>query len=60
MRGWFYPKKKKMHANHANLIMRYLSIQQSNVEIGHTVTTVRISRSFLCYAIHELMHVMQL
>jgi len=24
MRGWFYPKK--MHANRANLIMRYLSI----------------------------------
>ena len=26
---------------------------------GHTVITVRISRSFLWYAMNELMHVMQ-
>ena len=58
MRGWFHPKK--MHANGANLIMRYLSIQRFNLEIGHTVTTIKISRSFLCYEMNELMYVMQL
>ena len=48
-----------MHVDRANLIMRYLSIQRSNLEIKHTVAIVRISRSFLWYAMKELMHVMQ-
>ena len=42
-----------------NLIMRYLSIRWSNLETGHTIITVRISRSFLWYAMNELIHVMQ-
>ena len=58
MHSWFHPNK--MHADRANLIMQYLSIRRSDMEIEHTVTTVRISRSFLCYAMNELMHVMQL
>ena len=49
-----------MHANHENLIMWYLSIRQSNFGIGYTVAIVKISRSFLWYAINELMHVIQL
>ena len=36
-----------MHADRANLIMRYLSIQWSDLEIKHTVAIVRFSRSFL-------------
>ena len=36
-----------MRADCANLIMRYLSIRWSDLETGHTVVTVRISRSFL-------------
>ena len=36
----------KMYVNCANLIMRYLSIRRSDLETGHTVATVRISRSF--------------
>jgi len=58
MHDWFHPNK--MHADCENLIMWYLSIRQSNLEIGHTVATVRISRSLLGYAMNELMHVMQL
>ena len=49
-----------MHVDRANLIMWYLSIRRSDLELGHTVITVRISRSFLYYAMNELMHVMQL
>ena len=49
-----------MHANHANLIMQYISIWQFDAEIRYIVATVRISRSFLWYAINELMHVMKL
>jgi len=48
MHGRFHPKK--MHADRANLIMWYLSIRRSNLEIRHTVATVRTSRSFLWYA----------
>ena len=58
MRGWFH--SNKIHVDRVNLIMRYLSIRRSNLELGHTVMTVRISRSFLCYAMNEFMHVMQL
>ena len=45
MRGRLY--LDAMHADRANLIMRYLSIRQSDLETGHTATTIRISRSFL-------------
>ena len=41
------PYLDTMHANRANLIMRYLSIQWSNLETKNTVVTVRILRSFL-------------
>ena len=58
MRGQFH--LNKMHVYNANLIMRHLSIQRSNLELGHTVTTIRISKSFLCYEMNELMHVMLL
>ena len=44
MRGRFY--LDIIHADHANLIMRYLSIQWSNLETKHTIVTIRISRSF--------------
>ena len=53
------PYLDTMHADHANLIMWYLSIRWSNVETEHTIVTVRISRSFLWYAMNELIHVMQ-
>ena len=42
MHGWFHPNK--MYVDCANLIMRYLTIQRSDLEIQHTVATVRISR----------------
>ena len=48
-----------MQVDHANLIMQYLSIQWFDLETGHTVATVRISKSFLWYAMNDLMHVMQ-
>ena len=57
MRGRLY--LDTMHVNRANLIMRYLSIQWSDLETGHTVVIVKIWRSFLWYAMNELMHVMQ-
>ena len=44
------------HADHANLIMRYLSIRWSDSETGKTIVTIRILRSFLWYAMNELMH----
>ena len=46
------------NANRVNLIMRYLSIQWSDLEIKHTVAIVRFSRSFLWYAMNKLIHVM--
>ena len=49
-----------MHADHANLIMQYISIWQFDAEIRHIVVIVRILRSFLWYAMNELMHVMKL
>ena len=49
-----------MHAYRENLIMWYLSIQQSDLEIEHTVMTAITSRSLLWYVMNELMHVMQL
>jgi len=49
-----------MHVDRVNLIMRYLSIWRSNLEIRHIVTTVRTSRSFLWYVMKKLLHVMQL
>ena len=55
--GRFY--LNTMHANRANLIMRYFSIQWSDSKTGNTVATVRISRLFLWYVMNELMHVMQ-
>ena len=48
-----------MHADRANLIMQYLSIQWSDLKTGNIVAIVRISRSFLCNEMNELMHVMQ-
>ena len=36
-----------MHVDRANLIVRYLLIRWSNLEISHTVVTVRTSKSFL-------------
>ena len=48
-----------MHADYANLIMRYLSIRWFNLETRNTVVTIRILRSFLRYVMNELMHVMQ-
>ena len=49
-----------MHADCENLSLWYLSIGQSNLGIEHTVTAIRISKSFLWYAMNDLMHVMQL
>ena len=49
-----------MHANCENFISWYLSIQWSDLRIGYTITTVRISRIILWYAMNKLMHVMQL
>ena len=57
MCGW--PYQDAMHADRANLIMRYLSIRWSNLKTENTVATIRISRSFLWYAVNELMHTMQ-
>ena len=57
MRGRLY--LDIMYVNCANLIMQYLLIRWFNLETGHTVVTIRISRSFLWYAMNELMHVMQ-
>ena len=57
MCGWLH--LDTMHADHAILIMRYVSIWWSNLETRHTVATVIISRSFLWYAMNKLMHVMQ-
>ena len=54
MCGRFYPDTT--HADHANLIMRYLSIRWSDSETGNTIVTIRILRSFLWYAMNELMH----
>ena len=48
-----------MHVDRANLIIGYLSIWWSDLKTGNTVAIVRISRSFLWYAINELMNVMQ-
>ena len=48
-----------MYADRANLIMRYLSIRRFDLETKHTVATIRTSRSFLWYAMNELIHVMQ-
>ena len=48
-----------MHVDCANLIMRYLLIRWSDLESRHTITIIRTSRSFLWYAMDELMHVMQ-
>ena len=48
-----------MHVDCVNLIMGYISIQWSDLKTRNTVATVRISRSFLWYAMNELMHVMQ-
>ena len=56
--GWFHPNK--MHADRENLILWYLSIQRFDLGIKDTVATVRISKSFLWYAMNILMHVMQL
>ena len=53
------PYLDTMHADCANLIMRYLSIRWSDLETEYTIATVRISRSFLWYAMNELKHVMQ-
>ena len=47
-----------IHVDRANLIMRYLSIRWSDLETGHTIAIVRTSRSFLWYAMNELMRVM--
>ena len=56
MCGRFY--LDTMHVDYANLIMRYLSIQWSDLKTENNVATVRISRLFLWYAMNELMHVM--
>ena len=57
MCGRFY--LDTMHADRANLIMRYLSIRWSDSESGNSVATVRITRSFLWYAMNELKHTIQ-
>ena len=57
MCGRFY--LDTMHADRANLIMRYLSIRWFDLKTENTVATIRISRSFLWYEMNELMHVMQ-
>ena len=57
MRGWFH--SNKMHADLENLILWYLSIRQSDSGIRHTVVIIKILKSFLWYAMNELMHVMQ-
>ena len=57
MCGWPYPDA--MYADHANLIMWYLSIQWSDLNTENTVATVRISRSFLWYVMNDMMHVIQ-
>ena len=49
-----------MHVECERLFLWYLSIWQFNLRIRHTVTTIRISRSFLWYEMNELMHVMWL
>ena len=49
-----------MHVDCENLIFWYLLIRRSNLGIGHTLATVRISRLFLWYAMDDLMHIMQL
>ena len=49
-----------MHVDRENLIFWYLLIQRSDLGIGHTLATIRISRLFLWYAMDDLMHVMQL
>ena len=46
-----------MHVDCANLIIQYLSIWWFDLENEHTIATVTISRSFLWYAMNELMHV---
>ena len=48
-----------MHVNLANLIMRYLLIRWFDLKTENTIATVGISRSFLLYAMNELVHVMQ-
>ena len=45
MRG--RPYLDVMHADRANLIMRYLSIQWPDLKTKNIITTVRISISFL-------------
>ena len=57
MFGRFY--LDTMHVDNANLIMWYLSIWWFDLETGNTVVAIRISRSFLWYAMNELMHTMQ-
>ena len=57
MCGRFY--LDTMHADRANLIMRYLLIRWSDSESGNSVATVKISRSFLWYAMNELIHTIQ-
>ena len=53
------PYLDTMYVDYANLIMRYLSIRWSDLKTENTVMTIRISRSFLWYAMNELTHVMQ-
>ena len=53
------PYLDTMHMDRANLIMQYLSIQWSNLKTRNIVATIRISRSFLWYAMNKMMHVMQ-
>ena len=48
-----------MHVDRANLIMQYFSIRWSDLKTGNPVATVRISRSFLCYVMNDMMHVIQ-
>ena len=48
-----------MHMDRVNLIIQYLLIRWFDLETKNTVVTIRISRSFLWYAMNELMHTMQ-
>ena len=57
---WSSKSLYTMYVDCANLIVRYLSIWRSDLETGHIVVIVRISRSFSRYAMNKLMHVMQL
>ena len=48
-----------MQANRENLISWYLSIWGFDLGTGNIITIAKISKSFLCYVMNNLMHEMQ-